>query len=492
MAIERRGEHRSQTVQHSEHRTGSTRTQRYCRPMQPTDISLWHATLPADDPLTPRAALPGDIEVDVAIIGAGYTGLWTAYYLKRRDPSLRIAVVESQFAGFGASGRNGGWCSALLPMGFHAMAATHGRDGAIRMQKAMNATVDEVGAVAQREGIECHYAKGGTMRAARNPAHVPRLQAEVAEYHDFGFTDDDCRWLSRDEAQAMIATTHQAGAVYTPHCAAIHPARLVRGLARAVEASGVTIYEQTRVTDIQPKRLVTEHGTVRAEYIVRATEGFTPTLPGQRRAIIPIYSLMIATEPLPTSFWDEVGWSDRQTFSDARRLIIYGQRTADDRIAFGGRGAPYHFGSSVKPEYDRNERTHDAIHQTLREIFPSIGDALITHRWGGPVGAPRDWYCSVGVDRATGLGWAGGYVGDGVATTNLAGRTLCDLITGDTTELTDLPWVDHHSRKWEPEPLRWIGINSMVRLPDQADRYETKHQRPEKWRSAILSKMTGH
>ena len=428
----------------------------------------------------------------MTIIGAGYTGLWTAYYLKRRDPSLRIAIVESQFAGFGASGRNGGWCSALLSMGFEAMAETHSRDAATRMQRAMHETVDEVGAVAAAEGIDCHFAKGGTMRAARNPAHVGRLQAEVAQFHDFGFTDDDYRWLDRDEAQQMIKTTNAEGAMFTPHCAAIHPARLVRGLARAVESSGVTIYEGTHVTAIHPRRLVTDHGAIRTEYIVRATEGFTPTLPGLRRAIIPIYSLMIATEPLPSSFWDEVGWADRQTFSDARRLIIYAQRTADDRIAFGGRGAPYHFGSSVKPEYDRNDRVHEAIHRTVRDVFPQIGDARITHRWGGPVGAPRDWYCSVGVDRDTGIGWAGGYVGDGVGTTNLAGRTLCDLITGQASDLTTLPWVEHMSRKWEPEPLRWIGINSIVRLPVGADRYEAKHRRPEKWRSAILSKLTGH
>lgn len=460
--------------------------------MQPTELSLWHATLPDDDPLTPRPGLPGDIDVDVAIVGAGYTGLWTAYYLQRRDPTLRIAIVERSFAGFGASGRNGGWCSALLPMGFEAMAATHSAADATRMQRAMNATVDEVGAVAAREGIECHFAKGGTLRAARNPAHVGRLQAEVAEFHRFGFTDDDCRWLGADEATAMVNATHTEGGMFTPHCSAIHPAKLVRGLARVVEAGGTTIYEGTQVTDIQPRRLVTDRGVVNAEVVVRATEGFTPTLPGFRRAIVPIYSLMIATEPLPASFWDEVGWADRQTYSDARRLIIYGQRTADDRIAFGGRGAPYHFGSSVKPEYDRNDRTHDAIHHTLRELFPALGDARITHRWGGPVGAPRDWYCSVGLDRSTGIGWAGGYVGDGVGTTNLAGRTLCDLIVGDATDLTTLPWVDHRSRSWEPEPLRWLGINTMVRLPVGADAYEAKHQRPEKWRSAILSKITGH
>ena len=455
-------------------------------------LSLWHDTLPANETLVPRPHLAANIDVDVAIIGAGYTGLWTAYYLRRRDPTIRIAVIESEFAGFGASGRNGGWCSALLPMGFAAMAATHGRDGAARMQRAMYATVDEVGTVAAAEGIDCHYSKGGTFRAARNPAHVERLQAEVNEYRAYGFEADDIRWLDRSEALDVMAATEVEGGVFTPHCAAIHPARLVRGLADTVERLGVTVYEGSRVTAIEPHLISTAEGSVRAEHIVRATEGFTPTVPGQHRSIVPIYSLMIATEPIPTSIWDEIGLSRRETFSDARRLVIYGQRTADDRIAFGGRGAPYHFGSKVEPHFDRNARVHDAIRTALVELFPQLADVAITHRWGGPVGAPRDWYCSVGVDRATGMGWAGGYVGDGVATTNLAGRTLCDLITGTTSELTELPWVDHRSRRWEPEPLRWLGINTMVRLPSGADTYEQRRRRPERWRSAILHRFTGH
>lgn len=460
--------------------------------MQLRHLSLWHDTLPDDDALTPRPPLDGDTEVDVAIIGAGYTGLWTAYYLKRRNPDMRIVVLEAQVAGFGASGRNGGWCSALLPMGFEAMAATSSRDEATRMQRAMNDTVDEVGAAAEREGIDCDFAKGGTLRAARNPAHVGRMLAEVAEYRAFGFGEDDLRWMEREEAIATIAMTDVVGGIYTPHCAAIHPAKLVRGLARVVEAAGVPIREQTRVTAIEPRRITTDRGVVRCDHVVRATEGFTPTLPGQRRSIIPIWSLMIATEPLPQEFWDQVGIRRRETFSDARRLVIYGQRTADDRFAFGGRGAPYHFGSKVRPEYDRDERTHEAIHRTLVELFPAIAGARITHRWGGPVGVPRDWYCSVGHDRETGFAWASGYVGDGVGTTNLAGRTLCDLISGDDTDLTTLPWVGHRSRTWEPEPLRWLGINAMVRLPMGADAYEARHQQPERWRSAILERVIGH
>ena len=452
--------------------------------------SLWHSCLDAAE-WAPRAPLGGDIDVDVAIVGAGYTGLWTAYYLAERDPGLRIAVVEAATAGFGASGRNGGWCSALLPMSLDTMAAGHGRDAAVRLQREMFATVDEVGAVAAREGIGCHFVKGGTLVMARNPAHTGRLQAEIEHLRSYGFGEEDMAWLPAAEARRRLAATDLEGAQFTPHCASIDPARLVRGLASAVERRGAVIYDDTPVTAIEPRRLRTERGTVNAEVVVRCTEAFTSSLAGHRRDIAPVYSLMVATEPLPASFFEAVGWDERSTFSDARRMVIYGQRTADDRIAFGGRGAPYHFGSALKPSFEHHRRVHDLLEQTLHELFPPLGDVQITHRWGGAVGVPRDWQCSVGLDRSTGMAWAGGYVGDGVGTTNLAGRTLADLITGTASELVDLPWVGHRSKRWEPEPLRWIGINSMVRLPIGIDRYEERHRRPERWRSAILDRMTG-
>ncbi len=460
--------------------------------MQARSLSMWHDTLPNDDDLSPRPSLPGDQQVDVAIVGGGYTGLWTAYALKRRCPDARIVVLEAEIAGFGASGRNGGWCSALLPMSPVAIAVRHGRDAAIRMQRAMHDTVDEIGRVAEREGIDCHFAKGGTVQLARTTAQVGRLQAEVADARALGLGEDDLRWLHADQARAAVAATDVLGATFTPHCAAIHPARLVRGLARVVESAGVAVYEHTRVRAIEPRRVVTDRGVVRCDHVVRATEAFTPSLAGERRRLVPIYSLMIATEPLPAEFWDEVGLRRRETFTDGRRLVIYGQRTADDRLAFGGRGAPYHFGSAVDPAFDRDPATHEAIHRTLVELFPSAAGARVTHRWGGPVGVPRDWSCSVGLDRETGIAWAGGYVGDGVATTNLAGRTLCDLIAGDRTDLVDLPWVNHRSRPWEPEPLRWLGINAMVQLPKGIDAYEARHRRPERWRSWLLDSVVGH
>jgi glycine/D-amino acid oxidase-like deaminating enzyme len=458
----------------------------------PRAVSFWLDSLPSDQSLAPRQKLPGDITADVAIVGAGYTGLWTAYYLGLLDPTLRIVIVEAEFAGFGASGRNGGWLSSLLPMSFEAMAATHGRERAIAMQRTMHDAVDEVARVSTAEGIDCHLAKGGYLNLARTEPQVRRVHELLEYYRSWDFGEEDYQWLTAAEASSRLNATNVLGAGYTPHCAAIHPARLVRGLAEAVERHGTTIYENSRVVELASRAVRCETGTVSAEVVVRATEGFTARLPGLRRAVVPIYSLMIATEPLPESFFDEVGWASRATFNDDRRLIIYGQRTADNRIAFGGRGAPYHFGSAIKPGFDRHTGVQDSLRALLGDMFPELGNAEVTHRWGGPIGAPRDWFCSVGFDRTTGQAWAGGYVGDGVTTTNLAGRTLADLIMRRDTDLVSLPWVNHRSKQWEPEPLRWLGINAMLRLPVGADRYEERTGKTERWRSKILERFVGH
>ncbi|HWC68147.1 MAG TPA: FAD-binding oxidoreductase, partial [Acidimicrobiales bacterium] len=450
--------------------------------------SFWLDSL-EDDALAPRPALAGDTQVDVAIVGAGYTGLWTAYELRRRDPGMRIALLEAEIAGFGASGRNGGWCSAFLPMSLTRLAERHGHDAAVRMRRAMEDTIDEVGKVSAAEGIDCHFAKGGHLHVATNPAHLARLHADLDEARRFGATAEDARWLERGEMAERVRVAGALGAVFTPHCAALHPARLARGLARVVERAGVSIHEHTPVRAIEPRRVTTDHGVVRADVVVRATEGYTRTLAGERRTLAPIYSLMIATSALPASFWDEVGWVRRETLNDARQLIIYAQRTADDRIAFGGRGAPYHFASAIDPAFDVDSHVHAGLRALLGRLFPALGDAQVTHRWGGPLGVPRDWHSAVHFDRATGLAWAGGYVGDGVATTNLAGRTLADLITGRDSDLTRLPWVGHRSPRWEPEPLRWLGINAALRLPAAADRHEVCTGRPARARSWLLERL---
>ena len=441
-------------------------------------LSLWLDTVPGT--LAPGPSLDGDTDADVAIVGAGFTGLWTAYYLARRDPALRIVVCEREIAGFGASGRNGGWCSALFPASLAKLARMGGRDGAMAMQRAMHATVDEVGTVAAAEDIDCHFAKGGTVMLARSPAQLDRAKTEVTEAREFGFGQDDLRLLDAAEAQSMAGASAVLGGTYTPHCAAIQPARLARGLLAAVRRAGVSVYERTPVLQLAPGRVVTAAGTVRALNVVRATEGYTPGLPGYRRAVAPVYSLMIATEPLPAATWDEIGLAGRPTFGDLRHLIIYGQRTADGRLAFGGRGAPYHLGSSVRPSHDQVPSVFAALRRTLTELFPVLGDVRVTHHWGGPLAVPRDWCASVGLDPDTGIGWAGGYVGDGVSTTNLAGRTLADLITGADSEITRLPWVGHRSPDWEPEPLRWLGLNAGLQVMGVADREEARTGRPSR------------
>jgi glycine/D-amino acid oxidase-like deaminating enzyme len=238
--------------------------------------------------------------------------------------------------------------------------------------------------------------------------------------------------------------------------------------------------------------VATPYGTVRAAAVIRATEGYTPTLPGHRRLLVPVYSLMLSTTPLPRSFWDRVGLHRRQTFSDFRHLIIYGQRTEDDRLAFGGRGAPYHFGSRVRPEYDRESEVFVKLYESLRDLFPALSevDHEVTHTWGGPLGVPRDWCASVAFDREHGVGHASGYVGDGVAASNLAGRTLADLVLGHRTALVDLPWVGHRSPRWEPEPLRWLGVNVTRRAVAAADRSEHRTGRESRL-APLVSRLVG-
>jgi glycine/D-amino acid oxidase-like deaminating enzyme len=441
-------------------------------------LSFWHDSLPGS--LEPGPSLAGSAEADVAIVGAGLTGLWTAYYLKQADPRLSVVLCEREIAGYGASGRNGGWCSALFPASLTKLERMAGREAAIAMYRAMQQTVNEVGCVTIREGIDCHWAKGGTVQFARSPTQLERAREEVDEARLYGFDDTDIRLLSAEQARDLGGASNVLGGVYTPHCAAIHPARLARGLARLLRERGVTIYEKTGVDRIEPGRLVTKTGDVKARYVIRATEGYTPGLAGQNRAIVPVYSLVIATAPLPEQIWSQIGLETRPTFSDLRHLIIYGQRTADGRFVFGGRGAPYHFGSAVRPSFDRVPDVFAALRSTLIELFPVLSDVVVTHAWGGPIGIARDWCASVGVDPATGIGWAGGYVGDGLSTTNLAGRTLADLIMGKDSEITRLPWVGHRSRQWEREPLRWLGINAGLRATTWADHTEARTGRPSR------------
>ena len=457
---------------------------------EPRGISLWFDQLAADrraattgpDPLAPRPSLDGDTQGDVVVVGAGLTGLWTAYYLLEADPSLDVIVIEQEIAGFGSSGRNGGWCSALFPTSPEGLARRHGRDAALALRAAMRDTVVEVGGVAAAEEIECDFAYGGTVTLARNRPQLARLSAEARGSALWG---DEVHLLDAAGVAEHVTADGAIGGSWTPDCARIQPARLVRGLAEVVTARGARLVERTRALRLSPRAVVTDQGTVRARTVVRATEAWTSQLPGSRRDVVPIYSLMIATEPLSASFWAETGLARGQTFTDGRHLVVYGQRTSDDRIAFGGRGAPYHWGSKIRPGFDHDTRVAEHLRAALVDLFPGAAGARITHAWGGPLAIPRDWHPSVGYDEDTQMAWAGGYAGTGVATSNLAGRTIADLVTGSNSPLVHLPWVGHRSPSWEPEPLRWAGITAGLRGAALADLEERLTGRPSRVARAL-------
>ncbi|HEY5832451.1 NAD(P)/FAD-dependent oxidoreductase [Streptomyces sp.] len=434
-------------------------------------ISFWYAGIGVP---VPREPLPGDADADVVIVGGGYTGLWTAYYLKQAVPFLRITVLEARFCGYGASGRNGGWLYNGIA-GRDRYAGMHGYEAALALQRAMNDTVDEVIRVAAQEGVDADIHRGGVLEVAYNPAQLARLRA----YHEAetAFGEKDRVLLSAAESARRVRVAGTVGGTWTPHGARVQPVKLLQGLAAAVERLGVTIHEGTAVTEIRPKHAVTPYGTVRAPYVLRCTEGFTASLKGQRRTWLPMNSSMIVTEPLPPEIWATIGWEGGETLGDMAHAYMYAQRTADGRIALGGRGVPYRFGSRT----DNDGRTRAATVEALREIlvrfFPATAGVAVDHAWSGVLGVPRDWCASVHLDRTTGLGWAGGYVGSGVATANLAARTLRDLVRldsgqGQRTELTALPWVGHRVRRWEPEPFRWAGVRGLYAAYRTADRRE--------------------
>ncbi len=437
---------------------------------EPWPDSLWRATADAPPPTTrelPRHA-------DVVIIGAGYTGLWTALHLLREQPGLSVVVLERTGVGFGASGRNGGWVSALFPAAPERLAAASSRGSAMALRWAMRGAVDDVGTWCREEAIDCDYAKGGTITMARNPAQSASLRQELA--HERSWGDTDSTLLDAAATRAHIGAAGVQAGMYTPHCAVVHPLKLARGLAHAVLARGGLIVEECTALSFARGVVSTDRGVITGDAIVRATEGFTARFEDHARELMPIYSLMIATEPLSDAQWDAVGLAQREAFTEQRHVVIYGQRTADGRLAFGGRGAPYHWGSAIDPRHDTHGRVHRQLQETLLELLPQLAGVRITHRWGGALAIPRDSLPFVRFED--GLGAAGGYVGDGVAAAALAGRTLADLVLGRRTARTELPWVNHHGRPWEPEPLRWLEANGMLAGLGLADRCEARTGRP--------------
>ena len=454
-------------------------------------VSYWLES--CGDDLTPRPPLDGSTAVDVAILGAGYTGLWTAHALLERDPSLRIMIVERDIAGFGASGRNGAWCTSGFAAGPDLLTHHYGRDAARAVHDAMVATVDEVGRVCDAEGIDAHYEKDGELSLAIGRHQLAALDAHQRSFDRLGVPEFAHR-LDEQAAKAKLDVAGVVGAIWLPATAAVHPGRLVRGLARAVERKGATIVEQTEVTSVRTgakPALETNRGAVNAGVVVLAGESYLSGLPGYRRAVLPIYSLIVLTEPLTDAQIAEINWTHRAVVHSQALTVDYLSRTRDGRVLFGGRGAPYHFGSAIRPEFDQHAVTHERLRRAIVEWFPSLANVRTTHAWGGTVGVPRDWIPNMAYDRATGVATSHGYTGEGVAATNLGGRVLADLITGRETELTSLPMVNHRSRPWEPEPLRFLAARYLQHAALKIDERAARTGRAPSGRS-IAERLIGH
>jgi glycine/D-amino acid oxidase-like deaminating enzyme len=413
-----------------------------------------------------RPALSGSKSFDVAIIGAGFSGLWSAYHLKQLQPELKIAIFEKEYVGFGASGRNGGWASAEYPTSSKRLIKEHGIESYKELRDAITKSIDEIGQIAKQNNWQIDYAKGGSLVFARNKAQLSRISIELDNEHTF---------LNKSQTQELINIPSALGAVYTPHCAALNPFELARSLGSYLEGIGVEIYEKSAVTKILDKKLEVNGYEITCPISIRATEAFTPrSWMGNRQ--IPIYSLMVATEPLPSDLINQIRNNQRATFQEACHLITYAQITGDKRLAIGGRGVRYKLFSRLSERSEIDNRMHSALERRAKSWFPQISQAKFEYRWGGAVALTRRWQAYLNFDRASGRAEIGGYVGDGVTLSYLVAKTLAAQVNGLKTQ--PLPFIDQKIGRWEPEPIRYLAVNAGFKATVAADFEEKVTKRP--------------
>lgn len=407
----------------------------------------------------PRRSVRGRHDADVVIVGGGYTGLWSAYHLLESDPAMRIVVVEGETIGFGASGRNGGFAMTLLDMSLALLRRNHGHAAACAAHRAVARSVDEIGQTIEREGIDCEWRHGGLMVVATNPAQLDRVELDLRTADELGL--DGFSRLTAAQARAEVDSPTYLGALREEHCGVLHPAKLARGLAAAVEARGATIFERSPVTGIDEHgrrlRVDTAAGSVVADQVVLATNAWAGHQPWVGRQVVPLYTYIALTEPLTDEQWASVGWESHCGVEDKRNYVHYYRRTADGRILWGGSDGIIRFGGRISPRHDRDVRTFDRLQTTFRRTFPQLDDVRFTHHWGGPVAITANFVPAF-TTLCEGRMHAGvGYNGHGVAPSHTGGKILRDKVLGHASELTELCFVDRPVTPFPPEPLRWVG-----------------------------------
>ncbi|WP_344161067.1 FAD-dependent oxidoreductase [Kribbella yunnanensis] len=417
-----------------------------------------------DDPAAPEPLPPltGPIAADLAIVGGGYTGLWTALRAKERFPRLDVVLLEANTCGSAASGRNGGFCDASLTHGY-ANGLARWPDELATIERIGTENLDAIGATIARLGIDCDWRRTGELTVATAPHHVTELAEEAAGR-------DDLVLLDQDAVRAELNSPTYLGGLYDPHSTAlVEPARLAWGLRQACLDLGVRIHEYTRVTALHDGRLNTTSGSVRAARIALATNAFPSLLRRLRLFTVPVYDLVLASEPLSPAQLDSIGWQNRQGVGDASNLFHYYRLTRDNRIIWGGYTPLYHFGSRINPAYEQRTAVHAMLAEHFFTTFPQLEGLRFTHRWGGVIDTSTRFCAFFGTAHAGRTAYALGYTGLGVAATRFGADVILDHLYRESTERTALRMVRTRPIPFPPEPIRSAGIHLTRHAMSQAD-----------------------
>ncbi len=430
--------------------------------------SFWMESAPYE----PGPALDGDRRVDVAIVGGGFAGLWTAYHLKRAEQSLEIAVVERDMVGYGASGRNAGFVMTLVARSLDDLAQGYGASEAKAAHQALVDGVDGIGQFCSEHGVDAEYEKNGVLTVSTAPWQDEGIEADVRAAEELGI--EGVRFLDGEALREMVRSPIYRCGHEESSSAIVNPAKLAWGIAGVVRQQGVTIYEGTEVTAVRQTssgaQVRASTGTLSADQAVLATNAYSVQFPHLKRWVIPIYTYIVLTEPLTPAQWESIGWKGRQGIEDRYGGFHYYRPTADGRIVWGGDDYVYHRGSAVGPRFDRDDKVFSGLKASFVATFPQLADVRFTHEWGGPVAITVRFIPTFGTLEGGRIHYGVGYCGHGVGPTFTGGEILRDLVLGRDTELTSLCFVHRRAIPYPPEPLRALVVNSALRHMKDSDR----------------------
>jgi len=406
--------------------------------------------------------LAGDLTVDVAVIGAGYTGLAASYHLKTAEPSLEVAVLEAETAGFGASGRNAGFVMTLFGASLSQMVALHGKERVRAAHGYMVSAIAGLEAMLAEHDLDCDYERSGFLKVATAPRYVARIRKEIEFFHALGIAD--LQWLDAESLAARVHSPTFLGACWEPACGLINPVKWLDALRRLSSAKGARLFEGTRVETVRREagkfRIATKGGVVRADKIVFATNGYTHLIPSMPSKQMPAFAYIVVTEPLSETQRADIGWAGREGIEDGRNFMHFYRLTPDNRVLAGGGPGLVPFAGGM--DHDASPKAWAHLERFIGANFPGLRGIRITHRWGGAFSVTLNSTPQIGTLHEGAAAYAIGCTGHGVAMTHMNGRIIRDLILDRKSELTELWFVNRRSFAFPPEPFRWIGAKAVT------------------------------